>query len=126
MPTARIDFTHALIDSQELGGDDQHMTSRVYFTMTLNGEAYEGLHVEVKQTVGSNEEDAIEVGPPVGYGGPFNHKPFRTNVQRYYLQLVGSQGRGVRVTAKHVRLRDLLVQQPHSCWINIPESAGSW
>jgi hypothetical protein len=56
------------------------------------------LYANLKQTVGSNYiEGNIEVGPPNGYDGPFNHEAFSEAVRRYYFGFIGPNARGIRV-----------------------------
>jgi len=98
MGNARVTFHQLIQDSQEYGSDDEHMVSRVFFSLQVDGGSYPILHVDVKQTVGAEFENApLEVGPPHGYNGPFNHEEFRNAVEEYYRGLVGSQGSAIRI-----------------------------
>ena len=108
MKTVKGTFHRCLQDSQELGSDNEHMVSRVWFTLKINDREFEDLHADLKQTVGSDFESGyIEVGPPQGYDGPFNHEAFRDAATKYYLGLVGSGGEGIRVVpgAHHTRMQ---------------------
>ena len=59
-------FQRCVQDSQEFGSDDEHMVSRVFFGLEIGGNAYHDLHVDIKQTVGSE----FEGGPPdPGFSG---------------------------------------------------------
>jgi hypothetical protein len=94
MSIVRVRFHGCIQDSQEYGSDDEHMISRVFFDMEVDGEGYDGLHVDVKQTVGSSYETGpIEVGSPKGtkYRGPFDHQAFSEAVEKYYRSIVGSK-----------------------------------
>ena len=53
MATTRI-YLHQLIqDSRDYGSNDEHMVSRVFFDLEVDGKRYTGLHADIKQTVGS-------------------------------------------------------------------------
>ena len=68
----KVKFNSLLQDSQDLGSDDEHMVSRVFFDLEFRGETFIGLHADVKQTVGARFESApLEVSKPDGYHGPF-------------------------------------------------------
>jgi len=96
----RITFHRLIQDSQELGSDDEFMVSRVFFSLETDGGVHTGLYANLKQTVGSDyTEETIEVGPPVGYEGPFNHEAFAEAARRYFLDWVGPDGKGIRVGA---------------------------
>src|SRR6266571_981188 len=101
MKKVRVTFKECVQDSQDYGSDDDHMVSRVFFSLEIEGRTYEGLHADVKQAVGSSfETGPIEVGPPAGasYRGPFNHSAFRAAVESYYRGLVGARGKGIRIS----------------------------
>ena len=98
MSEAKITFHQCIQDSQEYGSDDEHMVSRVFFTLEIGEERFEGLHANIKQTVGSDYDTApLEVSQPYGYDGPFNHEAFHACAEKYYRSLVGSQARGIRI-----------------------------
>lgn len=68
---ATITFTKCIQDSQDYGSDDEHMASRVFFDLEMDGQTHPGLHVDVKQVVGSSYETGdIEVGRPAGFREP--------------------------------------------------------
>lgn len=91
-------FYKCVQDSQEYGSNDEHMVSRVFFSLEIDGKKYEGLYSDIKQTVGSSfETGVIEVGPPVGYDGPLNYMAFRDAAEKYYRQLVGSKASGIHI-----------------------------
>jgi len=95
---AKVTFIRCIQDSQEYGSDDEHMVSRVFFDLEVSGTTHRGLFANLKQVVGSNyETGAIEVGPPVGYSGSFNHIAFRDAAERYFRGLVGSKASAIRV-----------------------------
>jgi hypothetical protein len=93
MAVVHITFTHLVQDSQEYGSTDEHMVSRAFFDMQLDGRKYKDLSVAIKQVVGSTfETSPLEVSEPIGYEGPFNYDAFRKAVEQYYRDLVGSRG----------------------------------
>jgi hypothetical protein len=99
MSIVRVRFHGCIQDSQEYGSDDEHMISRVFFDMEVDGQGYEGLHVDIKQAVGSSYETGpMEVDSPKGtkYRGPFDHQAFSEAVEKYYRDLVGSKASASR------------------------------
>ena len=75
------------------------MVSRIFFTLEVDGNTFSDLYANVKQTVGANYETALlEVGPPHGYTGIFNHEAFFAAAERYYRNSIGSQGRIIRIS----------------------------
>lgn len=48
---ATVTFHRIVINSQELGSDDEHMVSTMTFTLTIGDESFEKLMVVVKQTI---------------------------------------------------------------------------
>lgn len=112
MSTARVTFHQILQDSQELGSDNEHMISRVFFDLEVGGERHEGLHADVKQPVGSSfEDDPLEVSAPSGYDGPFNFAAFREVTEEYYRRAIGSRGSAIQVGegASNIRMHDNLI-----------------
>jgi hypothetical protein len=102
-------FHKCIQDSQDFGSDDEHMVSRVFFTIEVEGKSYPDLYCDLKQTIGSSYESGpIEVGNPQGatYSGPFNYTEFRKAVERYYRSNVGSSGTGIKTGAKNIRMRN--------------------
>jgi hypothetical protein len=108
--TVKLTFHECVQDSQDYGSNDEHMVSRVFFTLEVDGKTVEGLHVDIKQSAGANYETGpIEVTPPHGahYRGPFNYAAFRDEVEKYYRGLVGAQGGGIRIVGStNVRMRN--------------------
>lgn len=52
MARIRITFNRCIQDSQEYGSDDEHMVSRVFFNIQVNGEGKGEFTSDIKQTVG--------------------------------------------------------------------------
>lgn len=128
MKKAKVTFHKCLQDSQDLGSDDEHMVSRVFFTLEIDGKIFNDLHVDLKQSVGSDfETGCIEVGHPKGYKGPFNYTVFRDGVEKYYRSLVGSQGRGIRTQGgSRVRMRNNTFIQELTIEFEVGDADASW
>jgi hypothetical protein len=109
MPAFTAKFHSLLQDSQELGSNDEHMVSRVLFTLEVDGKNVGDYTADLKQAVGSESNDAnVEVGPPNGYEGEFNHVGFAAAARRYFSETIGPQGRGIRIQGnpKELRMRN--------------------
>jgi hypothetical protein len=105
------------------------MISRVFFDLTVGSNTYAGLHADIKQTVGSDYQTAdLEVGPPQGYKGPFNHIAFRAAAERFYRMCFGSTAVGIRVMpgAHHIRMQDMLFSIIHVESFEVEGGAGGW
>jgi len=128
MAQAKIKLQRLVQDSQEYGSNDEHMVSRVFFDLEIDGTKYQGLHCDVKQMVGSSFETApLEVSSPTGYKGPFNHQAFQQIVEHYYRGLVGSQGRGIRITGgSNIRMQNNTFVQPNEATFEVQVSGGTW
>lgn len=104
MAKLKVNFHECIQDSQEYGSDDEHMVSRIFFSVDVNGDRYKGLyHADLRQAVvGKFEENPIEVRLPYDssdepYSGPMNYGAFRKAAEDYYRKLVGSTGRGIHI-----------------------------
>jgi hypothetical protein len=109
METAIITFYKCIQDSQDYGSDDEHMISRVFFTLEIGDKKYD-LYADLKQTVGARYEDGpIEVMSQAGYNGLFNYECFRDAAEHYYRSLVGSSGRMINIQGgSNIRMRNNL------------------
>jgi hypothetical protein len=123
-------FRECIQDSQDYGSDDEHMISRVFFSLEVGGQRYDGLYVDIKQAVGSSYESGpIEVGTPCGakYRGPFNHQAFSDGAEKYYRSLVGSKGRGIRVSGTpKIRMRNNRFVRPMTIEIEVSGPDAAW
>lgn len=121
MPRAKVSFTHAMLDSQEYGSDNEHTVSRVFFSMEINGKAFNDLYVEIRQTPGSDfEKYPLAIGAPHGYDGPFNANAFRPLVETYYRQLIGQQSRMIKTqNARDLRMFNIQIRQSHNAEFEI-------
>jgi hypothetical protein len=128
MAKAKLTFHKCIQDSQDYGSDDEHMVSRVFFTLTVAGKEHPDLYADIKQTVGADfESGPIEVGRPHGYEGPINYEAFRAIVEKYYRSLVGSQGRGIRISGgRNIRMRNNTFIQQVSFEFDVDEGEAGW
>ena len=104
------------------------MVSRIFFDLDVDGTAYKGLYVNVKQTIGSSfETGPIEVSKPVGYKGPWDHEVFSGYAERYYRSLVGAEGSGIRISGgSNIRMRDNAFIQPAIFEFQVKAAGGPW
>lgn len=131
MSKAKVVFLKCEQDSQEVGSTDEHMVSRIFFTAEIGGATYEGLYVDIKQTVGSSfETGPIEVSSIKGskYRGPWNYDAFRAGVESYYRSLVGSGGSAIRISgsAANVRMRNNRLVRRHEITFDVSGTDGAW
>ncbi|MBI2179697.1 MAG: hypothetical protein HYU31_02635 [Deltaproteobacteria bacterium] len=131
MAKARLIFEKCIQDSQGYGSDDEHMVSRIFFTLEVEGKRYNGLHADVKQTVGSTYEDGpIEISSPKGasYKGLFNYEAFCAAIEKYYRSLVGSSATGIRIgsTARDIRMRNNIFQRQEVAEFEISGADVAW
>lgn len=86
--------------SQELGSNNEHMISRVSFDFQIGKNEFKDLYCDVKQLVGGSFVDSpLEVFPPNGYEGKYNYEKYREEVERYYRDSFGPQGKGINIKA---------------------------
>lgn len=125
---ARITFNKCIQDSQDFGSNDEHMVSRVFFVLEVEGRSHTGLYADIKQSVGGNfDVDRIEVSRPERYRGPLNYEAFRNAVENYYRGLVGSQGTGIRISgASNVRMRNNTFIREACYDFEIPDGGVGW
>lgn len=128
MPIVKVTFHKCIQDSQDYGSDEEHMVSRIFFSLEIEGRKYENLHVDIKQSVGSNYESSpIEVYRPQGYQGPLNYEAFRNAVEQYYRSLVGSTGSGIRIVGgTNVRMRNNVFIKEVTVEFPISERDTAW
>ena len=128
MQTGKVTLQKLIQDSQDYGSNDEHMISRVFFDFEVEGQKYEGLYADIKQTVGSSFENApLEVSKPVNYTGPFNFEAFHEIVEQYYRSLIGQSGSGIHITGgKKLRMHNNTFVQPHVAEFPITSTDGLW
>jgi hypothetical protein len=119
-------------DSQSYGSDDEHMVSRVFLSIALDGQPRGDFYADLKQTVGDNyETGAIEVGPPTmesgeTYSGPMSHGCFSEGAVRYFRSLVGSVGSGIRIGGGgNIRMHDNLFELSFDWECDVDDGLGS-
>ena len=121
-----INFKGCLQNSQVLGTNNEHMVSKLYFS--INGENYECI---IRQPHGSNnsfDEDPIEVETPEKLKGKINYGVFRGVAENYYRSLIGSSGGGIRVGpgSRNITMSNNTVMQPWNVEIPDLEEGGGW
>lgn len=128
MSSAKVIFKKCVQDSQEYGSDDEHMISRVFFDFNIDGQDYNDLYVDIKQTVGSNyEHSPLEIGRPSNYKGPLNYGAFRDAVEVYFRSLVGSKGSGIHITGgSNIRMRNNKFVRQQIAEFYIEDDKGGW
>jgi len=128
MKKAKVTFTQCIQFSQEAGSNDEHMVSRIYFTLEIGKERYQNLYTDIKQTVGSDfQTGAIEVSPPKGYEGPFSYAAFREGAERYYRSSFGAQGTGFNFgSGGKISMRNNVVIKEMVIEFEISSSHSPW
>jgi hypothetical protein len=108
MPTATVHFKELIQDSQDYGSDDKCMVSRVFFDLQVGDKKYPGAYANLKQAVGATASDPIEVSPPAGYSGPFDHQAFQAAAEQYFRSILGSSRPSTKRApgAKGIRMRN--------------------
>jgi hypothetical protein len=127
MATATIKFNRCIQDSQEYGSDNEHMISRVFFTLEI-GDRRIDLHADIKQAVGSSyEKGLIEVGMPEGHRGPFNYEVFRDVAEIYYRSLVGSGAGVINIQGgTNIRMENQIFDIEMTVECEVDETSGGW
>lgn len=128
MAKAKVIFQKLIQDSQDYGSDDQHMVSRAFFTVEVEGNVSEEAYVDIKQPVGSDfETTPLEVSKPVGYGGPFNYAAFREAAENYYRSLVGSKGSGIHIAGGgNIRMQNNTFIQQAVAEFEVSKESPAW
>jgi len=114
MPDVAVTFQGIVQDSQKYGSDDDHMVSRLWVDIEVDGHERGSYFVDLKQVVGGNVDD-IEVSPPRWnedeYRGPWSQGAFAPAARTYFLEalrraynIVPHRQRGQRTTMKGNRI----------------------
>ena len=99
MAKGKLVFTKIIQDSQDYGSNDEHMVSRVIFDVVVGEEVLRGLYADVEQPPDEPFEAArLEVSYPSALEGRINGETLRQQVEEYYRDVIGSTGRGIRIT----------------------------
>jgi hypothetical protein len=89
---ARVHFTRFNQKTQTIGGDE-HMLGEVVFDIEVDGQVHRDMRASVKQVVGTAYNDkVIEVSPPFGYKGPWNHAAFQPFAAGYATRITVASG----------------------------------
>lgn len=115
MATMKVNFESCVHDSEDYGSDDQHIVSRVFFSIRCEGLRYSGLHADIKHPLdGDFETASLEITVPHGYDGPISHEGFRRAVVQYYTMLVGDGEVGIHSGNGTLRMRNHTYLLPRS------------
>jgi hypothetical protein len=106
MKTHELEIYQCIQDSQEYGSDNDHMVSRIFFT--LDGIKHA---CNIRQEYGSKSSLSalqVEVEIPAELSGKINKAEFQEAVQFYYNRLIGSGGSGIYLgeDVTNVRMMD--------------------
>jgi hypothetical protein len=125
--TMTVTLEKCIQDSQDYGSDDEHMVSRVFFRLELDGKVRQ-TYADIKQAVGSDYESGpLEVGRPHDYRGPLDYERFRDEVTAYYRSLVGSTGSAIRISGgAKVRMRNNFYGKTRVFVMDAEDTGGGW
>lgn len=130
MAQGKLVFHQIIQDSQDFGGDDQHMVSRAFFNVELENRTLKGLHSDIKQTVGTDYETSLlEVDFPEAIRGLIPYGVFRKHVERYYRDSFGASGRMFRIgPGAQVRMRHNIVRMVKEIEVEVsdPSKPTGW
>jgi hypothetical protein len=121
---AKVILSSLVQDSRDYGSDDEHMVSRAFLDLQVDGSMYEKLYAQIKQPVGGDFETMpLEVSWPVGYKGPLNYEAFRAGIEAYYRGLVHSTGSDTNVEGgSNIRMQNNRFVSPASFEFEIDSS----
>ena len=102
------------------------MISKLFFTLEVGNQRYDGMRVDVKQPRGTPyETEPLEVSKYIGlYDGKWNHNDFADIVEQYYRRVMGHQGRKINISnaAKEVQLQNIIFPpDPETFEFKIPD-----
>ncbi len=128
MPLVRVNVKKCVQDSQEYGSTDEHMVSRVFFSIDVDGVSKGEYYSDIKQVVGSAYSSSnMEVSRPHEYRGPYDHNFFSDEVAGYYCKLVSSSGAMISLGgATNVRMRNNTFVIPYHFQFEAEGPAASW
>jgi hypothetical protein len=128
MPLVRINISHCIQDSQEYGSTDEHMVSRVFHRITVDGVPKGDSHCDIKQIVGATySSEDMEVGLPYNHQGPFNHQVYTDEIKGYFSRLVNSSGATISLgKAQKVRMRNNRFDIPYQFEFQAGRPTASW
>lgn len=128
MPFVTVNVTRCVQDSQEYGSTDEFMVSRVFYSIDVDGVPKGNDYSDLKQVVGSAySSDNIEVSPPHGYRGPYDHNTFSNEVAGYFCQCVNSSGAMISLgSAALFRMKNNAFEIPYRFQFEAEGPAASW
>jgi len=141
MAKVKVIFHECIQDSQEYGSNDEHMVSRVFFSIEVSKvennetkvERYDNLYADLKQVVGGEfEKSPIEVSLPYyssgeRYSGPMNYEEFRKGAENYFRKLVGSTGYGIHIGGgRNIRMYNNRFIQEYSVEFEAADTRSAW
>lgn len=128
MPIVRINVKKCIQDSQEYGSTDEHMISRVFFDVEVDGVQKGDDFCDIKQIVGSSYSSGnMEVSPPSKYRGPYDHQVFSGEIAGYYCKLVNPSGSILSLgDAQNVRMKNHVFHAPHRFEFDAEPPGASW
>ncbi len=125
MSKLELIFSKCIQDSQEYGSTNEHMISRIFFS--IDGKEYE---CNVRQPYGENfsfENDPIEVESPEELKKLINYGQFRDEVENYYRKMVGANANGIRIQGgTNIRMYSNTFIIPHTATIDKAGMSGAW
>ena len=127
MPTATVAFRRCIINVPEYGSDDEHVGSRVFFDLNVEGEGYANLHVDIRQLVREGtENEPLLVTRPEGYEGPFNFQVFQGLVEFYYRHAVGGKWGMFGRQGLSMRLEGWTIEQEMLVQFEVFDEEAEW
>ncbi|MDO6435852.1 hypothetical protein Q4534_00470 [Cyclobacterium sp. 1_MG-2023] len=125
MSKIELNFCKIVQDSQDYGSNNEHMISRVYFT--VDEKEYE---CNVRQPYGESfsfEKDPIEVEAPEELKKIINYGQFRDEVENYFRKAVSANAHGIRIDGgMNIRMRNNTIENPHKTSIDKAGISGAW
>ena len=127
MPIANIAFRRCVVNSPDLGSDEDHIGSRVFFDLALEDEAYANVCVDVRQLVrDGTEHEPLLVSHPDGYDGPLNFQVFQCLVEFYYRQAVGDKWGMLGDRGIGMRLEDWVIEHEMLVQFELYDDEAGW
>ena len=97
--TGKLIFERVLQNSQELGTDNEHLVSRIFYYLVIPDGEIKGIYSDVKLSPGAEfSSDPLEVTMPKALEGIVGYNVLRREVEKYYRDNVGATGRNIRIS----------------------------
>ncbi len=128
MSQVAVKIYKCIQDSQEYGSNDEHMVSRVFCRISVDGQPEREFYADIKQAVGSGYNvNSVEVTPPHDYQGPYNHEAFSEGVRTYFSRLVNSSGAAISLgNSTNVRMRHNTFNVPYQFAFEADNKPSGW